>query len=228
MRRGVEQLECVLEPVELVDVRQRAGTAQHDRAERRRGDHAREPHAAEGRREQLGIVILRDLVLACSGGAERERGDVPGDAARVGMVLAVHVRGDRAADGEVCRTRHDGKCESVRGERFEQLGEGRAGTDADLTGSRVDRSDATEPRHVEHRAVAVLRRIAVAAPGTSGDQAAHRRLAGQQLGDLPGAGRPQERHRGRVGASPAAHDGPPHGRTGRTLGCVNQRHRPPI
>ena len=67
----------------------------------------REPHAAQRRAEQLGLGCVADLEHAAVGDAHAQRADVLAEAACHVVVLAVHVRGDHAAERHVLRAGRD-------------------------------------------------------------------------------------------------------------------------
>ena len=89
----------------LVDGDQRR--LDRDEVEGRVEDHAGEAHAAGGGPEDLGGLGGRDRQHVAAAGEQRERVHVAAERAVDVVALAVDVRGDRAADGDVPRARGD-------------------------------------------------------------------------------------------------------------------------
>ena len=103
---------------------------------------------------------------------ERERLDVVGEAAVEVVALAVHVGGDRAADGDLSSARRDVHEPAERDHRAHDRLEAHAGVDPHDAPLEVDVVEAGERGRVEHGAAGVLRSVAVAAAEAARDQAA--------------------------------------------------------
>ena len=127
------------------------------------GDHAGEAERAGGAPEQLGIGSGRDFDHLLRR-VQRERLDVVGEAAVDVVVLAVHVGGERAADGHEPRARRDGHEEAERERGADERVDAHARVDPRNAGVGVDVELVVEGAAVEHGAARVLRRVAVAAP----------------------------------------------------------------
>ena len=143
-----------------------------ERAERRARDHAGEPHAADGApRTARGRGRARPSWVSPSAVTRSRRDDVAAEAAGDVVALAVHVAGDRAADGDVAGARRDreeeprGSSSAIRSCRLV------AGRRAPSTGRR--RVDLAGPGSgSQHRSPGVLRRVAVGPAEPARDQAA--------------------------------------------------------
>ena len=171
--------------------------------DRRRDDHAGQPHAADGGPEQLGLgpsgVSVRTVAVR---GDQVHRQHVVAEAALGVVVLAVDVRADRAADRDLPGARqHRHPPAERQGGPHERVQADAAVDDRDARVG-VDRGRAGEPGHVEHEAARVLCRVAVGAAETAGDHPARAgaRDRGHHVGGRAGDGDVRE---GRGGAPPA-------------------------
>ena len=142
----------------------------------RRTEHGSgQPHPADGGPEQLlGLAVGSQGAHLAVGHQQVEDCDVVAEAALGVVVLAVHVGGDRAADGHLPGARQHRHPEAERQQRPHQ----RVETDPGLDGHRgrfgggVDRQDLVQLGQVEGRAAGVLGGVAVAAAEPPGHHAA--------------------------------------------------------
>ena len=171
--------------------------------DRRRDDHAGQPHAADGGPEQLGLGAVRgQRADGAVRGDQVHRQHVVAEAALGVVVLAVDVRADRAADRDLPGARqHRHPPAERQGGPHERVQADAAVDDRDARVG-VDRGRAGEPGHLEHEAARVLCRVAVGAAETAGDHPARAgaRDRGHHVGGRAGDGDVRE---GRGGAPPA-------------------------
>ena len=133
---AAQHRQRLLEAVGAVGVGATHGDAERLDAERRLDHHARQAHSAERRVEQLGVAVGREREQLAGRRAQRQRGDVPGEASVAVVVLAVDVARDRAAERDVARTGDDRERQPVGRQRGEQLRDRRAGLRRDGAGAR--------------------------------------------------------------------------------------------
>ncbi len=88
------------------------------------------------------------------------------------MALAVDVAGDRAADGDEARAGRHGHEPTLRDDHPQQLVEADAGVDRDRARVGVEPDRIVARLEADHRAAAVLRRVAVRTPEAASDGAA--------------------------------------------------------
>ena len=154
-------------------------------------DDARQPHAADGGPEQGAVrVVLRAFRLqvqdAAVGHEQFHGHDVLAEGAGRVVVLAVDVRADGPADGDLAGAGQDRDPEAEGDGGLHQLIQRHAAVHVDQGGLRVDGVDAVELLHVDDQAAAVLGGVAVGAAHAAGDDAAALMLGevGVLLGDL--------------------------------------------
>jgi hypothetical protein len=164
-------------------------------------DHAGQPHAAGGGPEQLGVLVGADLDGAARR-AQAQRPDVGGEGAVAVVVLAVDVRGDGAADGDVAGAGGDGHEPALGHGEAEEVVEAQAGLGGDDPGAAVEGQHLAHARGVGHRAAGVLGGVPVGAAQAPGDDAT---LAGcvDGGGEALGRRRVQDGRPGRRRAGPA-------------------------
>ncbi len=181
-------------------------------------DDAGQPHPAGRGPEQRRIAIRRDPLHLTVRPQQVEPGHVAGEAAGRVMVLAVHVGGDRAADGHLPGARGDRHEPAGRQSRGHQLFQADPGFAGDHAGRRVEAGDPVHRGGADDQAAVVLRRVVVAAAQAAGDHPAGGR-GGQQPGDLVRVGRlgqPRGRRR----------DPPPPGQPGGAAGHRGHSRHP--
>ena len=154
-----------------------------DRPERRRGEDPGQPHAADGRPEQLRVVVGADDLRRAVGGDQVGRDDVGAEGAGPMVALAVHVAGDRAADGDVPGPRGDRE-EPARGQQQpHQVVQGGAGRRDHVVAVASYRTGQRE----QHDSPGVLGGVAVGPAEPPRDQAAGARRT-EQGGEVLGRG----------------------------------------
>ena len=173
-RRAVgEQREQLVEVAGAVGVDDEVRRLRAVQPDRRRDDHAGQPHAADGGPEQLGLGAVRgQRADRAVGGDQVHRQHVVAEAAVAVVVLAVDVGGDRAADRHLPGARQHRHPPAERQRGPHERVQADAGVDDRDARVGVDRGRAGEPGHVEHDAAGVLRRVAVGAAEAAGDHAA--------------------------------------------------------
>lgn len=87
------------------------------------------------------------------------------------VVLAVDVRADSAADGDLAGTRQDRNPQAVGQSGLHELVKGDATVDVDNARLRIDGVDLVEGLHVDDEATGVLRGVTVGTAHTAGDDA---------------------------------------------------------
>lgn len=138
--------------------------------ERGRQDHAGQAHAAGGRVEQR-RASSDGTDLAVSG-EEFQRQDVTGERARHVVVLAVDVGPDGAADRHIAGAGRHRNEPAEREQHLHQPVQGDTRVAGHGAAVGVDRVDAVQAGHVEHRAPGVLRRVPVRPPQAPRDASA--------------------------------------------------------
>ena len=123
---------------------------------------------------------------AAIGNQQLHFGDVVAEGAGGVVVLAVDVRADGAADGDLAGAREDRNPQAERQGRLHELIQGHAAIHHDEGGVRVDGVDLVERLHVDDQAAAVLSRVTVGAAHAAGDDAAAQvlRLVGVVISHL--------------------------------------------
>jgi hypothetical protein len=156
--------------------------------------HVRGDHAADRGGEEARVLHLRAGDDTPVGQGQREPFDMVAEAAVAMMVLAVHVRGDHAADGHELRARHHRR-EKAEGHRQGQdVGQEHPRLDVDPARRAVERADAVEAAGRESDGFPDCG-VAVGAAVAAGDETAPvrqearqgaRRLRTQHLRQVPG------------------------------------------
>src|SRR5260221_3482035 len=88
------------------------------------------------------------------------------------VVLAVHVIGDCAADGDVARARRDRQKPAAWYGEVKNLGKQNTGFTAQYTGCRIEGDEPVEPACVQQRTAVIEAYIAVAAAVAIGEHRA--------------------------------------------------------
>ena len=130
----------------------------------------------------------------------------PAEAAVAALVLAVHVGGDRAADGEVAGAGQHRQQQAFRDHRASRSAKV-VDAEARTVAAAASRSMRGGGHRVQHHPARVLRRVPVAAPRAAGQHAA-RRPARHQLPELLAGQRPDHPGARRRGAAPAGQQPP--------------------
>ncbi len=131
-------------------------------------------HSAGGRPEEPGFARRRDATHAAVRQQQVEPRDMPCEAARQVMVLAMHVRGDGAADRHLTSTwrhRHEPAMRQPRDHKLLQADARFAGHQA---ADGVQVADPVQSGRHDHHAAIVLRGVVVTAAKAPGDHAPSR------------------------------------------------------
>ena len=149
-----------------------ANPAALDPHEPERGAHndAGEPHAADGLREQIGVLGPR---AACEGAIRAhdvDPVDEGAEGAGLVVILAMHVGGDHAADGHMLGARRDGRKKPARQKALDHIAQRDAALRRQNACLRVEREHVPEAGHGDgggwrERAVAIRAAEAARDPG---------------------------------------------------------------
>ncbi len=192
----------------LVQVGRPLGHHRHPRGgdgpEREGGgeDDPGQPQSARRRGEEIGPGQHR--ADGAVGGQQLQGAHVPGERAGGGVVEAVQVGADGTADGDVPGGRGDREEPAQRQQHLHQAVQAHPGVADDRAGGGVDRVDAVQSGHVDHRTARVLRRVPVRPAQPAGDDPARPAARHGDRRLLVRTGAEPERGR-RGGAAPAGH-----------------------
>ena len=120
------------------------GGVDREQAEAGRQDDAGEAHAADGGAEQLGVVGAAAAAWHPVRGRQGERLEVGAEGTVALVILAVHVGGDHAADGDEPGAGHDRGEPATGSEHLEDVGEQDAGLAGEQPGIGVEREHPVE------------------------------------------------------------------------------------
>ena len=161
-----------LEVIRAVGIRDEVGGFRLRHLDLGAQDDAGQAHAADGGPEKIAVFTFRGQVQDAAVGDEQLHG---GDVVTKGtggvVVLAVDIRANSAADGDLAGTRQNRNPQAVRQGGLHELVQGDATVDVDNARLRIDGVDFVERLHVDDEATGVLRGVTVGAAHTAGDDA---------------------------------------------------------
>ena len=142
---------------------QRSCALDRDQPQRDLANNSRQPHAADGRPKESGILTGGAARAGSVGEDHLDRLHVRAERAAAMMILAMHVRGDAAAERYVLGARRDRREPAARNGDVENVLQSHAGLGAQHAARRIELEYPVEPLAQDHASVRIERGIAIAA-----------------------------------------------------------------